>query len=128
MQIIEECIGGKFTQISFYASYGKIHLSHFPCGRITILPEYGNVVDITLMSFNEFGGLYKHATRTATRVIDTTAVRLKHFDQCTDNAGRSIKLTSQFPFRFGKLGKAVFVGSTQYVFGVAMFLHLDIGE
>ena len=128
VQIIEERICGKFPQISFYATNSKIHLSHFPCGRVTVLPEHGNVVDVTLMPFNEFGRLYKHSSRTATRIIDTTTVWLKHFDQCTDNASWCIKLASQFSFRLGKFGKTVFVGSSQYVFGIAMFFHLNIGE
>ena len=47
------------------------------------------------MAFNKLGTLYKHTTRTTTRVINSALVWLQYLYQRADNTGRCVKLTTQ---------------------------------
>ena len=45
------------------------------------------------MAFNKLGTLYKHTTRTTTRVINSALVWLQYLYKRADNTGRCVKLT-----------------------------------
>ena len=53
------------------------------------------------MALDKLRRLYKHTARTATRVIDTTSIRLQYIDKGFDDAGRSIELACELALRLG---------------------------
>ena len=54
MAVIEKSIGVEFAEVSINSTNGKVHLRHFPCGGIGILPIYRNVIDITAVALDKF--------------------------------------------------------------------------
>ena len=111
MAIVKEGIRIITTEVCFDTTDGQIHLSQFPCGRIGVLTEYGNIPQVTTMVLNKLCALNEHTTRSTAGVIHTTIVGLQYLNQCTYHAGGGIELTSQFSFLLCKFRQAVFIGS-----------------
>ena len=61
------------------------------------------------MCLNELHALYEHTTRTTTRVIYLTTIRLNHLGYEVDNGLRRIVLTFTLTFGNGKLTEEVFI-------------------
>ena len=102
MTIIKKCIGCETTKIRFNTSDSKIHIRHFPCRWVTILPEHRNIIDIPLVIFDKFSRLDKHTTGATSRVINSTMIRLKNLNQCTDYTCRRIEFPGKFTFSLSK--------------------------
>jgi len=76
MAVIKECICIELAEISFNTPNSKIHLRHFPCGRVGVLTENGNLVDVTAVVLNKLCGLNKHTARAAAGIVNTPVIGL----------------------------------------------------
>ena len=69
MAVVEEGIGRIGPEIRLNPPNRKVHLGHFPGGRIGVLSVNGNVINISTVVFDKFCGLYEHTAAAAARVI-----------------------------------------------------------
>ena len=92
--VIAKRVAPAFAKVSFEATDGKVHVRHLPCVGVELLSVDSHIAEVALMLLYELGTLHEHTSRTTGRVIDTTLKRLQHLHNCTDNARRSIELTS----------------------------------
>ena len=64
------------AEIGLDTANRQVHLRHFPCRRIGILTIDRYIIDISGVALDELCRLYKHTTRTAARIVNTTFIRL----------------------------------------------------
>ena len=76
MAIIEKGIRIISPEIGLDTANRQVHLRHFPCRRIGILTINRYIIDISRVTLDELCRLYKHTTRTAARIVNTTFIRL----------------------------------------------------
>ena len=128
VQIICKGVCIMVSKICFQSPDSQVHLSHFPSGRIELLTENGNIINVTGMAFYKVFGLYKHASRTTARVINTSIIWLKDSNQGLYNTSRSVKLSSLFTFSLSKHTETILISTAKNIFLIAMIRHLNICE
>ena len=79
MLVFGECVGS-LAKISFKTSDSQVHLTHLPCRSVILLTIYRNVPHVLLMALHKLCRLNKHTSRTAGRVIDSSAIWLQDFN------------------------------------------------
>ena len=115
MLVVLERVGRLFAQIVGYAADGQIHLGQFIGGVGVFLSIDRNVALVAVVCLNELHALHKHATRTATGVVDFSLVGLYHFGNEVDNRFRGVVLSLTLTFGNGKFGKKVFIDPSDEV-------------
>ena len=113
MAIIEKGIRVEAAKVGFDATDGKVHLRHLPCGRVGVLTEYRNVVDVTAVVFDKLRTLDEHTAGAAAGIVYAAIVGLQHFHQRAHHAGGGVELASQLSFLLGKFRQTVFVCSAE---------------
>ena len=68
MKVVEEGVRLICSEVCVNATNSEIHLRHFPCVRIGLLPIDRNRSTPTAVGLDEFGTLYEHAATAATGV------------------------------------------------------------
>src|SRR5699024_8778846 len=88
---------------------GQVHFGHPPGTFIEFLAVNGDRGAILIMGVEELLGLDKHATGSATGVIDAAAGWLKNFNQDADDICRSVEFAAALTFRPGEFLQEILI-------------------
>ena len=115
MLIVMECVGSHLTEVTSNATNGQIHLCQFVGGVGIFLSIDRDVTLVTVMCLDELHALYEHTSRTTTRVVNLTTIRLYHLCYQVDDGLRRIVLTFTLTFGNGKLTEEVFIDTADEI-------------
>ena len=117
--VVGKCIGCHLSKICRNTTDSQIHFCQFESGICVFLTVNRHFLFITAVCFYELDGLNKHTTRTATRVIKYSIVRLKHFGNQVYNTLWCVELSFTFSFCKSELTKEILIYTT---YNVVLFI------
>ena len=88
--------------VSVDPAHGEVHFSEPPGCVVRFLSVNRDIADPPAVRFDEAFGLDEHAAGTAARIVDTTLVRLQHFDQDPNDRARCIEFATSFALGAGE--------------------------